>query len=54
MLFSHLEKKGFEQIIMSKLTLLEQMTIFYNAYVIISTHSAKLTNILFCDNNIII
>jgi hypothetical protein len=51
-LFSYLEKKGFEKIILSKLTLLEQMTIFYNASIVISIHGAQLTNILFCNENV--
>ena len=51
-LFCYLEKKGFEKIVMSKLTLLEQMSIFYNASIVISIHGAQLTNILFCNENV--
>jgi mannosyltransferase OCH1-like enzyme len=52
MLFNYLEKKGFEKIVMSKLTLLDQMTIFYNASIIVSIHGVQLTNILFCNDNV--
>jgi len=51
-LFCYLEKKGFEKIVMSRLTLLEQMSIFYNASIIISIHCDHLTNIIFCNENV--
>lgn len=45
--FGVLEKKGFKKVLLSKLSLDEQISIFYSAEVIVSPISAALTNITF-------
>ena len=42
----------FEIVVMSELTILDQMYIFYKAKTIISIHGAALVNILFCNKNV--
>ncbi|HSW76610.1 MAG TPA: glycosyltransferase family 61 protein, partial [Candidatus Saccharimonadales bacterium] len=46
--FKLLQKQGFERYVLSQLSFLQQVELFNNADVIVGTHGAGFTNILFC------
>lgn len=48
-IFDALQKYGFEQYELSKLSVEDQILLFYNAEIIVAEHGAGLTNILFCN-----
>jgi len=43
-----LKKKGFENIILSKLTFKDQINLFYNSKIIIGLHGSGFSNLVFC------
>lgn len=47
--FEYLSSLGFEKIVLSELSLIEQVNAFYHATHIVSMHGAGLTNLVFCN-----
>lgn len=51
-LFALLKTKGFKRYYLTQMSLLEQISLFHNAEIIISSVGSGLTNILFCNPNV--
>ena len=47
-LFKILETRGFKSYVLGQLSVVEQISLFHNAEVVVAEHGAGLTNILFC------
>jgi hypothetical protein len=46
---NYLSKKGFRKVVLSSLSLMEQIRIFSSARIIVSPNGAQLANLVFCD-----
>lgn len=50
-LTNYLHSRGFETIVLENMGGIEQMAMFYNADMVVSTHGAALVNTMFCKKN---
>ena len=48
---NYLSKKGFKSIMVGKLSFFDQISLFNNANIIIGSHGAAFTNLIFCKKN---
>jgi hypothetical protein len=49
-IFNLLKKHGFEFYELTKMSLVDQISLLYNAEIVVSEHGANLTNIIFCQS----